>query len=430
MSYPQAEASSSPLAPLLLLVLCVAAPLRAQQSSFDDFRNLGQLEERRREPSPLRVGPHELEPSLNVKLLDAVTPHVFGALSAGYNDNLLRIDRERVGVHVVGQPEVEAEAGARLDAELGDHRLELEYRAKAVEYLNTGRYDTQQQSVRLRADVYAVDLELHGDASWQRFAYPQSIQLTGLVDLDQFQASAWADGRLGRFGLRAGGYWAFLDFRQRGLDRLDQYHYRGDVQTYFRATPKLRVLLEYNYLVVEYINGRKGGLNDYVAHQVRGGVDGELSPKLTASVKLGYNKQDVDKRAFLDRREFEGFVAEVGAGYQPFAETHIQAGYSRTLESSIQGNFLGSDQVFVAVQQGLFSTITVSARARYTHSDVSRTGRTLGHLNRFETGAGVSYRPRGWISFSLDYGFTRLGSTFPDSDYEVHEVTASVGVGL
>jgi len=402
----------------------------AQQSSFDDFRNLGLLEDRRREPSPLSVAGHDLDPAFNFKLGGVVTPHAFAAGTLGYNDNVLRADHEQPGVRLRRETYGRAEAGVRLDTELSDHRLELGYRAVVFEYFDSGDLDSLAHNASARLDLYAVDVEAHLNAGWVRTIFPQSIQLTGLVRLDTYQAAGYVEGRLGKVGLRLGGSFARLDYRDRQLQSLDQRNYRADVQVYGRITPKLRALAEYNVFMVVYDEGRSGNLNDYMAHQARVGIDGRLLPKLSTSIKLGAAFQDVDRTLGRDRREFTGFVAEISAGYTPVEGTNLTASYARTLQPSAQSNFLVNDEVRFGVNQAVTPEISAGAVFRYNRADVSRFNRTKAQINQISASAEIQWRPKGWLSLRASYEFTNLISAFPNSDYRFHTVLASVAVGL
>ncbi|HBP22104.1 MAG TPA: hypothetical protein DEA08_30520 [Planctomycetes bacterium] len=420
-----------PLPVLVCLCLCAGVGLAsAQQSSFDDFRNLGLLEDRRREPSPLSIAGHTLDPAFNLKLGGIATPHAFAAASSGYNDNVLRGDHEAPGVRLRREAYGRLEAGLRLDTELSDHRLELSYNAAVLEYADSGDLDNLTQSARARLDLYAVDVEGHVNAGWQRTIFPQSIQLTGLVRLDTYQAAAYVEGRLGKVGLRLGGSFARLEYQNRQLQTLDQRNYRADVQFYGRITPKLRALGEYNVFLVVYDEGRSGNLNDYLVHQARIGIDGRLFPKLSTSLKVGAAFQDVDVTFGRDRREFTGFVAEVSAGYSPVEGTNLTASYARTLQPSNQSNFLINDEVRFEVGQSITPKVNASAFVRYNRGEVSRLNRIRAHINRYTAGASIQWRIKGWLSLRAGYEFTNLISPFLNSDYRIHIATASIAVGL
>lgn len=417
----------------LCAVLLPWASAQAQQSSFEDFQNLGLLEDRRREPSPLVTGPHSLKPLIKKKILGITTPHAFGSLGVGYTDNVLRGDHDTAGVRIRREPFARGEAGVRLDTELGDHRLEVGYRSIVQEYWDTGRFDTLEHRARLRLDLYGVDVEGHLDARYRRLAYPQSIQLQGIVRLDSFSTRGWTEVRFGRIGLRLGGSATRDDYLRRSLRGLDSWSYRADVQVYGRILPKLRALVEYNWFVVEYDEGRSGFLNDYMAHQVRVGVDGAFTPKLSASLKVGATFQDVDvvRNPARDRREFTGATAEASLGWTPFARTSVKVAYARTLEQSFRSNFLSNDSWLAEVSQRLFSDkVTVSAFVQYDRSDLSQVGFTTAHINRFKTGFTATYFIKPWLSVVGTYDWQRVGSPFPGNDYKRHQVMLSIGAGL
>lgn len=409
------------------------ASAQAQQSSFDDFENLGLLEDRRREPSLLTTGPHTLKPQLKLKVLGVTTPHAYGSLGVGYTDNALRGDHDAPGVKIRREPYVRGEAGARLDTELGDHRLELGYSTIVQEYWQTGRFDTLEHRARMRLDLYGVDVEGHIDANYRRYNYPQSVQLRGVIRLDTYALRGWTEVRFGRFGVRLGGAAKRSDYLRRSLSGIDNWSYRADLQVYGRILPKLRALVEYNWFVVEYDDGRAGLLNDYMAHQVRAGVDGAFTPKLSASLKVGATFQDVDvvRNPSRDRREFTGATAEASLGWKPFVRTSLKLAYARTLEQSFRSNFLINDSWQAEITQKLFSDkVALTAFVQYDRSDLSQVGFTTAHINRFKTGLRATYFIKPWLTVVGAYDWQRVGSPFPNNDYTRHQVTLSIGAGL
>ncbi|MCO5169166.1 MAG: outer membrane beta-barrel protein [Planctomycetes bacterium] len=412
----------------LVTALAALGPAAARAQEFGDFDHTGQLEEARRRATPLRAGPHAFEPSLQYKLLGVTTPHVFGALSAGYTDNLLRADKDAPGVRLVRDTFGRAEAGLRLDTHLTDHRIELEYRAGVTEYVRSGAFDTHEHLVRGRLDLIFNDASAHADASYARTAYPQTIQLRGIVRADTYSANAWGEARWNRFGARVALGGRRVEFRERALRPLEHRAFGPSLQVYFRVSPKLRAVLEYNYQRLRFDHRRD--LEGFDVHQVRGGVDGEVTPKLTASVKLGGAFQRIEAGsagAGVRDREFAGFVAEVSARWEVLPRTQVSGSYRRSIDPSLSSTHLLSDDLELSVAQRLFDEkVTARAFAGYTHSVVDRGL----HLNRFRTGAAVTYLIREWLSVGAVYEFSRLTSGAPSDDFEVHTVMVSVGAGL
>lgn len=412
--------------PLLVLLLVTATGARAQQTGVGDYGAAGQLESRRREASPLGVGGHTLQPTLTYKLLDVTTPHVFGAVGAGWTDNLLRDDREEPGARLVATSNVRGEAGARLDTLLGEHRVELDYRAAWTEFLDVGGLDTFEQQATVRLDLFFNQLSVHGDGGYRRSAYAQSIQLRGLIKLDSYFANAFADLRLNRFGVRLGGGVRRDDYLERQLNRNDSLALNAVAQAYWRITEKLRALVEYTIGTVRYDSGDRGNLNDYQSHAVLAGVDGELTPKLTASLRVGWSIQQVRRGPNPSRREFGGGIAEASLRWDALPKTTVSVAYRHGFDPSFSSNYLITDSVDGAVTQRLGDEVTATARVGYARSHVSPGE----DLNRFRTGLGLAWQVRRWLSVIASYDFERLSSEFPFDDYEVHLVQASLGVGF
>lgn len=416
---------------LLLPCLLGLAATGVRAQGFGDFESAGRSEDLRRAPSPLSVGGHSLTPSITYKLFGVATPHVFGAAGFGYTSNLLRLDEESPGP--VREDEfARGEVGARLDTELGEHRIELDARAKVTEYVESGAFDTAEGRVAGRLDLLFNDVDVHGDLSWTRFAYPQSVQLTGIVRLDSYLANVWGEARLARFGLRVGGSLGRSDYLARALEDLDSTTLGANVQVYGRVTPKLRALIEYGWSRITYDEGRRGTLDGYDLHQVSAGIDGELTEKLTASLKLGGSFQDVRSRVNPDRRKFRGFTSACSLRWQPLPHTTLSVSWSRAVTPSVNSNYLLTDSFNVDVGQKVWEErISLSASAGYSHSTVSP-GR---HLNVLRAGAAAAWQIRDWLSVRAAYEFQRLNSAFTlaeaaVSDYTVHEVSISVGVGF
>jgi len=414
------------LAWLVMLAPLFGAPAQAQ--SFTDFETIGRLEDARRQPSPLLPGQHSFEPSIVYKLFGVTTPHVFGASRIAYTDNYLRGDHDTPGLRLRREPLAEVTAGARLDTQLSDHRLELGYRASVTEAIDTGKLDTLEQDATARLDLYGTNVEAHADGFWTRSAYPQSVQLTGIVRLQTHGARAWGEVRFKRFGVRGGGSFTRFDYEQGEQDDLDSNNWGADLQVYWRFRAKVRFLVEYGWVAVNYDEGRQTGtLNDFEVHSIQAGVDGTVTPKLSASLKAGGAFQNVRHGPRPQTREYNGFVATMSLSYQPFARTTVVATYVHGVGQSTNSNFLVNDDVSLQITQVLYGEkITVSAGVDYTRSHVGPGD----NINRFRANCSIEYKIRQWLSVIADYEFERSGSTFRDSDYRVHTAGISVGFGL
>lgn len=411
---------------LISLLLAVGAERAAAQGFSGDFENVGRLEDARRQPTPLRVGPHGFEPSIVYKLFGVTTPHVFGALGGGYTDNLLREDEEAPNAELVRDLFGRAEAGLRLDTQLTEHRIELEYRAVVNEYSETGGFDTNEHQLRARLDLLFNEASAHADASYTRAAYAQSIQLRGIVRLDAYTGSAWAEARFNRFGGRIGVSGRRNDYLERALRALDHRGFGPSIQLYFRVSPKLRAVIEYSFDRLRYDD--RPDVDGFDVHQLSGGVDGELTPKVSLSAKVGVGFQRIHADvAGADDREFAGLVASISARWDVLPRTQLTGSLRRGLDPSVSSSYLITDDVELAVAQKLLDEkVTARAFVGYTHSHVSPGE----DLNRLRAGASITYLIRQWLSIGASYQYEKLNSAFPFDDYDAHTISVSVGAGL
>jgi len=403
----------------------------AGQDAFGDVRHAGMASDARRDPSDLGTGGHVLEPFPFLTVLDAVTPHVYGDLTAGWTDNLLQDDRDEPGVRLVDTFYGRASAGLRLDIEPAPERLraELGYEATVTEYAASGRFDTFTQAATARLDVFFTDVDLHADARYARSSYPNSIQLRGIIDVDDFAAGAWAEARVGdRFGGRLSASLSGLEFREGALRDLDHLQWVVSAQAYGRVLPKVRITLDYSVTFVNFDEGDDGSLNDYTVHTVQGGVDGELTPKLSGSVKLGASFQDVDQSGpNPDDREFTGFTAGLALRWEVLVNTTIEAGYTRSVQVSFTSNFLETDDVSLAVTQTFYEgTVRLRLEGGWTRSHVSPGD----NLNVLRGAAAVTWQVRDWLSLRAGYELRKLNSGFPNDDYLVNTATVGIGAGF
>lgn len=416
--------SSSPPLRLAVVLLLVGSAAPVWGQSFSDAGAFGVLRDQRKKASPIIIGPHAFQPRIITKLFDVTTPHAFGAIGVGYTDNLLLGDPDAVGVDIEREVFGVFQAGARLDTQIRDHRIELGYRSRFTEHSGSGGYDRLEHRADLRIDLIGIDLEGHVDGGWRRSAFPRNIQLQGVVWTETFTSSLWGEVRFGKLGIRAGGHASNNRYLESDLRYFSHDRFGADLQVHYLLFAKVRAILEYNWSRIDY---RQQVLTSYQVHTLRAGLDGELSPKLTGSIKLGVSQQLLDSKTIQGDRSYEGFTAECALSWKPLEGSTLRLTYVRSVQPSVRSNYLISDEVaLVASQRLLQDSLTVSARVAYEHAVISPGA----HLNKFTAGAQVRYRITEWMSVSVQYGYRNLRSGIPDSNQFEHFVFASLGVGL
>jgi hypothetical protein len=412
--------------------LALARPARALDSeTFDDFRRVGKSPDARKQPDPLLLDDHAFEPTLRWKLLDVLTPHFYGGDVGGFSDNYLL---EPSSVHPSQTPYWRTSLGGRGDVQLEDHVFSLGYLAAESLYFRgvEGSRDTLDQRADARADLNWNEVAAHADATWGRLAFPQEIQVQGLAREEYGNAQAWVEGQLGRFGAKVGGSFR-RDYFLHGLDSvlgtLDHDTWGASVQANADVWEKLSLVLEYNFEAVRF---DKPVNRDYDAHQVRAGLSGELTPKITLSLKVGadYQLPDQGTGSFQDKQSYKGFACAAAVAWQALDELALAASYRRDLTWAVGTNFETVDALDLSVtwKFGPGEKLRLRGGFVYEHAQPDQGG----HQDRIRAHAVFGWQIQPWLDATASYGYVQsLGSgAFQATAYDEHRAEVSLAFGL
>lgn len=198
------------------------------------------------------------------------------------------------------------------------------------------------------------------------------------------------------------------------LNRMEQL---ATADLYYLIQPKSALLVEYGYGKVDFASAATASDRDSIIHLARAGVRGDLTSKITALVKLGYQVLDFDNRA---RDDFGGFVASVNIAYIPRDRTKIDLLVDRSTPVASfvsEGDaFFVSQSVSLTVQQVIRSRIRVLLSGTFGHNSYERSSRS----DDFYAGSiGVTYRIREYLGISAAYRYTRRNSGgTPGQDFD------------
>jgi hypothetical protein len=396
--------------------------------TFDDFKGVGAADDARERPAALSVDGHTLEPSLNYKIFDFLTPHVFGAETAGYSDNVLLTPAP--SEH---SPFEKTTAGVRGDVQLEDNVFSLGYRASGTDYFNltqSGWLFEQQADSRI--DLNFNSFQFHADALYGRYAYPGAIQVVGLAPEQVYQAQTWTYVTWNRFGAKVGASWRRDDFEHTG----SAFELRGDnkdtlgvdLQVNFEIFERLRALAEYDFENDRFdlhIN------RDWNAHQGRVGVDGSLTEKLSVSLKVGYTyQQPYGSASFEDSSRYSGFDAAASASWQLVPNVTLSAAYRHDLTWAVGANYEQEDSIELGGTYKFGPEDKIGLHLGFTWSRASPD--TGDHFDRVLCLASLAYPIQKWLDVFISYQYSQgLGNgTFVASQYDEHRVAVSIAVGF
>jgi len=324
------------------------------------------------------------------------------------------------------------------------NRVTLEYTLDDVVYTGHSDFNTLQHRIDLRSQFEAGKFRLTGDDSVNflssfmgggYYADPNNPGANRLqVDRTQTQLS---HRLLFDYSDKSDAYGDFLynatDFTS-NTSLYDINNLRGTLGATYKYSDKLGIFAE-GFYGQSAVNPNQGGVKGPHSDVYGGfvGVQGEFTPKLSGSLKVGY-----EQRAFPNATlAADSPAVEVSLSYVPTPLTRLVLAYSRRTSTSLQ--FVQQTYVFDAVtftvnqQIGTTGKWGVSASARYDRgefdalnfpttvnlfhpadSSVERVPAQVVYPTRNDNNitlsAGVSYQPRPWWTITLGYEFERFDS--------------------
>ncbi len=205
----------------------------------------------------------------------------------------------------------------------------------------------------------------------------------------------------------------------------DRNTYSASSDLIWLYSPKLDFFTGYRFRRVE-TRRRLEGIRDVSSrdHQVSVGAEGELLPKVTGAVRVGYQYRDFDDR---ERGGRDQLSFDVDVDWDATGQTSLALGAGRDFRTSADERNVDSTLVYLSATHRLTDPVRLDARTSYQHerfgSAAGRPGRT-DHRYGIEGGARYSLTER--ASAALAYRFQRRESDEARFTYNRHIVDASV----
>ena len=348
-----------------------------------------------------------------------------------------------------------------------ENSLNLGYFHDTILYTKNGDFNSGQNRIEFDARLQQGRFTVIGN---DRVAWLDTI-LGGTMSTAErvpVRRLAWTDNYRTTYdySLKTDFYTVFnhdlLDYLQ-SINLYDQSTLRGTVGATYKTSERIGIFTEL-----------EGGHTDVTANEAQQppgedswvyggyvGARGTFTPRLTGSVKIGY-----ETREFTGIRtggNGGGVAAGVGLTYSPTQRLLVSLNYDRTVGVSAQ--FSGQSYVssvfgVSATQQlgtkGIWSVVGRAGLSFYNYSGLTGLGvgvvetplgpvpvvftTDLGRNDETYTASvGVVYQPRPWLSSSLTYAFEKYTAQFPDAyteqvtglnNFLVNRVILQVSVGF
>lgn len=227
------------------------------------------------------------------------------------------------------------------------------------------------------------------------------------------------------------------DFRDKGT-YYDQFIWRVLAGTGYQIRPKVHLIGD-AYYGQTASDPNDPALKEPDNMSTIGGYAGArfaFTPTIGATAKVGYESSDFGdtKNIAGGDDSFSGVSADVSVDAKFSERTTATLGYRRGTGASVQSYASGyiSDSVSLRVTQMVGSSVRpwrVSVSGAYGGNSY-QTGPSEGTRNDYmNIGCGLSYQPKAWLLFGLDYSFSKHFASQSSVDYDVNRVSLTATVG-
>ena len=314
--------------------------------------------------------------------------------------------------------------GFILELSRSELTLSLGYRAEFLSFLdltaqNTvhnfvalqGRYETPRTLLTLRGDV--IDT-----------SEPPGTELTGRIDSLTVYVAPEAEYRLtSRLSAGLNYSWRHVDYETQ-FDELDRDEHLVGGSVFWKFRPTADIGLNYSYGWLDFDTAPE---RDATRHLVSVILRGDLTAKLSSTLRFGYETRDGDLE------DFEGFIMGGALTYRPGARTSVTLAVDRSLQESVFATsaFYVTTIGVLTVEHQIRPRLTVRGIATLGNNDYPNEETVDGRTDTrndwiYGFGAGVEYEVLRWMRLGAQYTYEQRDSNFSAFDFTDHRAWLTV----
>lgn len=211
-----------------------------------------------------------------------------------------------------------------------------------------------------------------------------------------------------------------LDYDYKIIDSPSNYNEDiFDLTGYYQILPKTKALAEYTFGKMDYENDdtKDAQVNEFLA-----GIKGELSQKMTGTIKLGYQSRDYD-----GRKDWKEPVTYSNVLYEISQKTKLDFTFERkAVESTYTTeNYYETNAMLCKLTQKLTEKTTASFNVSYSYDEYPVTAGTVAKRQDDIWAAKIALDidTRRWFNSGISYEFKKRNSNVSSYDYE-NNITA------
>ncbi|MFH2138520.1 MAG: outer membrane beta-barrel protein [Candidatus Omnitrophota bacterium] len=303
-----------------------------------------------------------------------------------------------------------------------DFLLKLRYKADLLAFHDETALNRAEQAAGAEVDLnFANDFSFKLDEDFQTTADPPNTELTSQEN--RMRNSAGAVIGYERESIKVDLRYRNIRDDYKNLDSLDKFEHITTLSAYYQLFSKTAVLCEYNYGTLDYDVATSN--SDSVYSQFRVGVKGDIAPKLTGLVKVGYKATDYDEAG---KKDFASGTLHANLKYDVIERSTLKIYAERSsVESSYSTNsYYAMNKAGLNLDYELKERLLFIAGTSYQFNKYPDET-TEGSLTKKRTddilNANIGLRYQMWEDLSLEtgYEYKQRDSDFAAFDYVDHK---------
>ena len=319
--------------------------------------------------------------------------------------------------------------GFVIDYTFGAHSLSAGYRAEILKYVDLTDQDTVHHIAagQLRLDFPRLLLSLKDD--FTRTSDPPGTELTGRILSTTNVLKPEAEFRLtSRFSTGLSYAWTRVRFDDDFIaDLIDRDEHLIGASVFWKFVPKADLGLTYAYGWTDFTEATD---RNFVRHQVLAFVRGDLTPKLSSTLRAGVEIRVPDNS---NQEGFTGLIFGGDLAYRPTERTTITLSVDRSTQESTFATtpFYTTTNATLLAQHQILPKLSIGARIGGGVNDYSTKqtvdGKTDWRRDSFlAAGAQLEYAVQPWLRLGLEYLRTSRDSNFSPFNFVDDKITGRV----
>jgi len=319
--------------------------------------------------------------------------------------------------------------GFVMELPLGRHRIDLGFRTEILRWVDLDTQNTEHYFVlgNLLLD-FPGGLKAKLKEDFARTSDPPGTELTGRIkSTTNVLAPSLEYGFARRYAIGLDYAWTTVRFDDI-VQQLDRDEHAIGLTGYYRIQPKTDLLANFTYGIKDFDRADERDVHRYIGAI---GVRGEITSRLTSTLRVGYEVRDPDHG---DVGAYSGVVVGGDLVYTPTNRTRVSLIADRSVQESVFATNTAfiSDIVTLQVEHYLTPKLLLTGRAIAGNGDYFEKAQKVSGTFAWRTdwlygfSFGAEYQIQKWLTVSADYTYSRRDSNFDNFDFKDDVVGAKV----